>query len=534
MKIARLTALFGFLFLPSVNYAQWSISTRAESTLYVCPGFYPGIVTFDDGSSIVLGALQSYIFARKIDERGYYIWTPPVQVFHNDSSFITDVQNVSIGDWGGWTSDGDGGVILFWYDHRGAYRDGQSGRWLNNAIYVQRVDRFGNLRWTSGGVKVQGAETGLKQGGIVSDGQGGCVLAWVDRGFDYPGSPNKVYITATRYNGNGTGMWRTVLDSSTQNSSFYYRDLSRAGALNYIGCYFFGGNATYTVDASGIRSTGSPWVESFSNVSWRDSVLFRLSGGSGLRLLKLGSSGDTLWNTPFSARGGCEGVVPFRKGGLTPDGIGGIYYLYSCQDTIYHFDSTGQFQRILFPAIGTIGGYVFSDRQRGLVLAGESGRGQRYQLTGEARWDTAYRYLTNAGNAEFRFYASDNKGGIIVVFWPLLNGIYVQHTGRDGRVGILTSVKEQASVPVRVELAQNYPNPFNPSTTIEFALPKDSQVSLKLYDLLGREVKSLLDAPLTAGYHRVTLDGSSLATGVYLYRMQAANFIAARKLLMMK
>lgn len=96
------------------------------------------------------------------------------------------------------------------------------------------------------------------------------------------------------------------------------------------------------------------------------------------------------------------------------------------------------------------------------------------------------------------------------------------------------SAMPSAQIPTEFGLSQNYPNPFNPSTTIDFALAKDSHVSLKLYDLLGREVKSLVDEPLTAGYHRVTLDGSSLATGVYLYRMNAANFVMSRKLLLVK
>jgi len=106
--------------------------------------------------------------------------------------------------------------------------------------------------------------------------------------------------------------------------------------------------------------------------------------------------------------------------------------------------------------------------------------------------------------------------------------------GGSGKVASISSSSSAIQLPKQFELAQNYPNPFNPSTTISFALPKDSHVSLKLYDLLGREVQSLVDESLTAGYHQVTFDGSSLATGVYLYRMTSGSFTASKKLLLVK
>lgn len=108
-------------------------------------------------------------------------------------------------------------------------------------------------------------------------------------------------------------------------------------------------------------------------------------------------------------------------------------------------------------------------------------------------------------------------------------------TGGIGKGATATSATTLLhNIPTAFALSQNYPNPFNPTTTINFALPKDSHVSLKLYDLLGREVQSLVDESLTAGYHQTTLDGNSLATGVYVYRMIAGNFTASRKLLLVK
>jgi hypothetical protein len=90
------------------------------------------------------------------------------------------------------------------------------------------------------------------------------------------------------------------------------------------------------------------------------------------------------------------------------------------------------------------------------------------------------------------------------------------------------------ALPTEFWLSQNYPNPFNPSTTIEYAIPRDSKVTLVLYDILGREVQRLVDGFITAGYHKEIFNASKLSTGVYFYRIMAGNFIQTRKMLLLK
>jgi hypothetical protein len=99
----------------------------------------------------------------------------------------------------------------------------------------------------------------------------------------------------------------------------------------------------------------------------------------------------------------------------------------------------------------------------------------------------------------------------------------------------VTSLRRAASeVPGKFSLLQNYPNPFNPSTTITIALPHDAHVSLEVYNTLGQKVAQLLDELMTAGYHSVTFDASRLASGVYLYKMKAGDYVATKKLLLLK
>jgi hypothetical protein len=91
-----------------------------------------------------------------------------------------------------------------------------------------------------------------------------------------------------------------------------------------------------------------------------------------------------------------------------------------------------------------------------------------------------------------------------------------------------------SSLPETFELSQNYPNPFNPSTTISFYLPSASDVSLKVYNVLGQEVTTLVDGSLTAGQHEVRFDAGNIASGVYFYRISAGSFVETRKMLLTK
>ena len=96
------------------------------------------------------------------------------------------------------------------------------------------------------------------------------------------------------------------------------------------------------------------------------------------------------------------------------------------------------------------------------------------------------------------------------------------------------------SAPKEYSLSQNFPNPFNPITTIRYDLPFDSKVSLKIYDILGKEVKKLVEKEQSAGYKEIDFNGSSFASGIYIYRLIAnnpannKNFVSIKKMMMIK
>ena len=98
----------------------------------------------------------------------------------------------------------------------------------------------------------------------------------------------------------------------------------------------------------------------------------------------------------------------------------------------------------------------------------------------------------------------------------------------------IEAVEESRELPAEFTLEQNYPNPFNPSTTIEFLLPERSDVHLVLVDILGQALREIASGTFEAGTHRVHMDASDLASGVYFYRLQAGSFVGVKKLVVMK
>lgn len=135
----------------------------------------------------------------------------------------------------------------------------------------------------------------------------------------------------------------------------------------------------------------------------------------------------------------------------------------------------------------------------------------------------------------YAFHSSDIEFGNQRTGWV---------TGSDGRLiytnncgGLISGSADHRPVPEEIELFQNYPNPFNPVTTIRFSVGWKSGgeiVSLKIFDLLGREIKTLVDEFKPPGFYEVTFDGTDLSSGVYFYRINSGNNSLIRSMLLVK
>ena len=100
---------------------------------------------------------------------------------------------------------------------------------------------------------------------------------------------------------------------------------------------------------------------------------------------------------------------------------------------------------------------------------------------------------------------------------------------------IVVSVEDApVAVAKSFNLRQNYPNPFNPTTTIEYTLPATEKVEIKVFNVVGKEVATLVNAKVAAGTHAVEFDASNLASGLYIYQIKAGKNVSSRKMLLVK
>lgn len=135
---------------------------------------------------------------------------------------------------------------------------------------------------------------------------------------------------------------------------------------------------------------------------------------------------------------------------------------------------------------------------------------------------------------------SKDTGYKVFIFGGLSNGIASDSALIfSGQLGVLAIVDSNPGRPTQFSLFQNYPNPFNPVTTIRFQLPKHSLVSIKIYNAIGREVRTLVEKDFEPGYHTVTWDGSNnsgikVSNGVFFYLMETEGFMKVKKALFLK
>ncbi|MCL6495470.1 MAG: T9SS type A sorting domain-containing protein [Ignavibacterium sp.] len=139
--------------------------------------------------------------------------------------------------------------------------------------------------------------------------------------------------------------------------------------------------------------------------------------------------------------------------------------------------------------------------------------------------------LTDGYGLDSSFYQFDFGYTVNSLRGCVINGIAYGDT--------VLSVENNENVPMSFVLYQNYPNPFNPSTTISWQSPVGSRQTIKIFDILGREVATLVDEYKEAGFYKIEFNSAQvsrteLASGVYFYRLQAGNFVETKKMMLLK
>ncbi len=159
-----------------------------------------------------------------------------------------------------------------------------------------------------------------------------------------------------------------------------------------------------------------------------------------------------------------------------------------------------------------------------LNYASQSGLGRFQNNTVQLTQNTTHNLVPNwldLTNSQLTIYVDEGNDGTIDDTLYIANTVDVEYEGN-----LLT--------PNEYNLAQNFPNPFNPTTTIRYSIPQRSNVSLKVYDVLGNEIATLVNEEKVSGVYTATFDASTLASGMYLYRLQAGNFVETKKMILLR
>jgi hypothetical protein len=304
-------------------------------------------------------------------------------------------------------------------------------------------------------------------------------------------------------------------------------------------------NSDSTLKSIDIGKTGGPNVYDFSNISLPDSGISTNYYVSSLPKLALRfpSSAITMGiskvveNNPVFLFGQdtmfvCglaknttpemyEHYVPYQIFGTFPLTFGdSAFQTMSEYDTA--FSSSGSDSANEFNAdtnITTIDGYGT------LKIYGYQFECLRVKLNHVNYGDKEFIYLTREGIfIDIDIPASEPDEGNVSVYHMM---VLMTSNIQDVKV-------QPASVPAVYRLSQNYPNPFNPSTTINYQVPAYSHVTITLFNVLGKEIKTIVDENKSGGSYSVRLNADHLASGIYYYRMKAGNFIQTKKLILLK
>ena len=122
---------------------------------------------------------------------------------------------------------------------------------------------------------------------------------------------------------------------------------------------------------------------------------------------------------------------------------------------------------------------------------------------------------------------------ILLMIIMLTAGKYsyrLKQIDNDGQFEYSKTIEVDFGAPKKFELSQNYPNPFNPTTTIKFNLPEAGNVKLTLFNILGQEIKTLVNEFKESGVHTINFDASELNSGIYIYKIEAGSFVQTRKM----
>ena len=355
-----------------------------------------------------------------------------------------------------------------------------------------------------------------------------------------------------RYNGPGDSTdvaWSIALDGS---GNVYVTGSSYGSGTSFDYC-------TIKYNSSGIQQ----WVARYNGPGNNYDYAYSLAvDGSGYVYVTGGSYGNGTWNDyctiKYNSSGVQQWVARYNGPGnyddvaysIVLDGSGNVYVTgYSKGSVSYDYctikyNSVGDtiwVRRYNGPGNGNDYAYsIAKDGSGSVYVTGRSyGIGTdddyctvKYNSSGFQQWVARY---DGPGNSIDYAYSNavDGSGNVYVTGYSTGSGTVHDYCTIKYSQGVGIK-KISTEVPSSFSLKQNYPNPFNPNTKISFDLPKNVNVKLTIYNMLGREVETIVNEQLNAGSYEVTFDGTKYTSGVYYYRLNAGEFVETKKMILVK
>jgi hypothetical protein len=347
-----------------------------------------------------------------------------------------------------------------------------------------------------------------------------------------------------------SGLWETTFSAYWISSIFVH------GTLIYA--TITGGNLIFSSD------NGSNWstihsgfdndlkMPSYYCIAGNDKYLFlgKSSAGSSFNYLMASSDDGVTW---YPSDGGIQGTVysiATRGDDVYAATYNGVYFsAYNGSGWI----NTG----LTYVGCVEVSGeniYAGTYNNKGLYVSSNNGASWTLLTNGipsnvGITCISAHGDYVFAGTYGGGVYFSQDNGVSWILFNDGLYNLYIRsilfdnsyvYTGTNSYIfkrQIIPTTspnKVKANIPDKFSLSQNYPNPFNPSTIINYQLPIGSDVKLVVYDVMGREIKTLVNEKQNVGSYQVEFDGSNLASGVYFYKLQAESYTQVKKMNLIK
>ncbi len=278
-------------------------------------------------------------------------------------------------------------------------------------------------------------------------------------------------------------------------------------------------------------------IQSSPAIGNDSTIVFGSDDGS---VYKLNNSGGLVWS--FDAGGAVKSSPVIDNTGQIYFGSenGKIYSLTSGGNLVWEYNAGGSI--LGSPALAPDGSIIIGNNNGKLLIISSSGEKLWYLQT-QAGVQSPVLYThnnlvvfgQNSGNIYIIKYPSSARmipGLLNIAEWPTFKGSN-KRTGN--KLEIISDVeKNNNPLPSEFLLLQNYPNPFNSATAIQYSIPQRSNVTIKVYDILGNEVTTLVNEEEDQGVYTINFDANNLASGLYLYRIQAGSFIDTKKMILLK